>query len=84
MMDRITSIKIALPTMEDAKEFVALAADCPVEMDLRAGRYVVDAKSILGILSLGSREVLLLDIYGRAPEAFLEKLAPFMVQDDRP
>lgn len=83
-MDRITSVKIALPTMEDAKDFVALAGSCPVEMDLRAGRYVVDAKSILGILSLGRQEVLHLDIYGRAPEAFLEKLAPYMVQDDQP
>lgn len=35
----------------------------PYEMDLRAGRHVVDAKSILGIFSLDLSKPITLDVY---------------------
>ncbi len=34
------------------KEFVNIINKYPFDMDLRSGRYLVDAKSILGIFSL--------------------------------
>ena len=80
-MDQITTVKIILPTMEDAKSFVAVVARYPMEMDLRIGRYVVDAKSILGILSLGKQDILYLDVYGAVPERFLEDISAFIVTE---
>ena len=52
-------------------------------MDLRSGRYVVDAKSILGILSLGNRANILLDIYASECADFLEAIAAFRAESPK-
>ena len=46
------SIKISLEMAQKVKEFVSITQDCPYEILLKSGKYVVDAKSILGIFSL--------------------------------
>ena len=76
-MTDLTTVSISLGSMEQAKQFVAIASRFPYEMDLRSGRYVVDAKSILGILSLGNRTNILLDIYASECSEFLEAIAAF-------
>lgn len=46
---------IKLNSIENAKEFCKIAGSTPykdIEIDLQCGRYVIDAKSILGILSV--------------------------------
>ena len=39
-------------TPADAKEFVNIAGGCDFDIDISYNRYVVDAKSILGVLGL--------------------------------
>ena len=46
------SIPIKLSFAEEVKTFVNVVNRYKYDMDLRAGRHVVDAKSILGIFSL--------------------------------
>ncbi|MCI9291548.1 MAG: HPr family phosphocarrier protein [Clostridia bacterium] len=46
------SISLLLNTTESVKSFVNVISQYDFDMDLRCGRYVVDAKSILGIFSL--------------------------------
>lgn len=46
------SVRISLQMASQVKRFVALVQNYPFEIDLRSDRYVVDAKSILGIFSL--------------------------------
>ena len=46
------SVQISLQMAQKVKEFVAITQDCPYEILLKSGKYVVDAKSILGIFSL--------------------------------
>ena len=47
------TVTIRLTMMTDnVKNFVRLVNRYPYDMDLRSGRYVVDAKSIMGIFSL--------------------------------
>jgi len=46
------SVNIRLSLAENVKTFVNVVNRYPYDMDLRAGRHVVDAKSILGIFSL--------------------------------
>lgn len=47
------TVTIRLTMMTDnVKNFVSLVNRYPYDMDLRSGRYVVDAKSILGIFSI--------------------------------
>ena len=46
-------IMIKLDAIADVKDFVALVeSECTFPVDLCSGRYVVDAKSIMGIYSL--------------------------------
>ena len=69
--------RILLPTIDDAKMFVAAATQCDFDIDVYYNRVVIDAKSILGVLSLELRNVLTVQYDGEneAFEAFLEKMA---------
>ena len=46
------SVNIKLSLAENVKSFVNIVNRYAYDVDLRAGRHVVDAKSILGIFSL--------------------------------
>ena len=46
------SVKISLEMAQKVKEFVAVTQESECEIVLKSGKYVVDAKSILGIFSL--------------------------------
>lgn len=74
------SVKIKLDHAESVKRFVNLANDFPYDMDLRIGRHVVDAKSILGIFSLDLDKPIYLDIHSTDCEKILEKLNDFIVE----
>ena len=67
--------KIMLPTIEDAKAFVAAAAKCDFDIDVFYNRVVIYAKSILGVLSLDLRKVLTVRYSGQNQEfeMFLEE-----------
>ena len=69
--------RILLPTIDDAKMFVAAATLCDFDIDVYYNRVVIDAKSILGVLSLDLRNILTVQYDGEneAFEAFLEKMA---------
>ena len=69
--------RILLPTIDDAKMFVAAATQCDFDIDVYYNRVVIEAKSILGVLSLDLRNVLTVQYDGEneAFEAFLEKMA---------
>ena len=43
---------ISLNSINDVKEFVNIVSKYEFDVDLISGRYVVDAKSIMGIFSL--------------------------------
>ena len=47
-------IPVYLNNMTDAKHLVQIAEACKNDVDLICGRYVVDAKSMLGVFSLHS------------------------------
>ena len=67
--------RIFLPTIEDAKKFVEAASKCDFEIDIFYNRVIIDAKSILGVLSLDLTRVLTVEYDGENEEfeAFLEK-----------
>lgn len=50
--------KIRLPEIADAKDFVRAASKCDFDIDVFYNRVIIDAKSLLGVLSLDlSREL---------------------------
>lgn len=71
------SMYIRLNTIQDVRNFVNIvcAADC--DIDLASGRYIVDAKSIMGIFSLDLLSPILLTIHGEVKEEILTALKAF-------
>ena len=63
---------------EEVKEFVAAASKSAFDIDIYYNSYVVDAKSILGVLGLDLRRVLTVSINGYDPE-FEKYIAKFAV-----
>lgn len=50
---------IRINDVEEAKKLVSAAVKCPFDIDIVAkGKFFIDAKSILGVLSLGVEEPL--------------------------
>ena len=72
------SVMIRLSLVENVNKFVNVVSRYPFEMDLRAGRHVVDAKSILGIFSLDLSRPITLDIYSDDCDSLLEEIKPFV------
>ena len=71
------TVKISLNSIDKVKSFVNDITKFDYDFDLVSGRYVIDAKSILGVLSLDLRNILTVQYDGEneAFEAFLEKMA---------
>lgn len=74
------TVKINLGHAEDVKKFVTLVNDYPYDLDLRSGRHVVDAKSILGIFSLDLSKPVFLDINSNECDDILKALESFIVK----
>ncbi|OON90185.1 MAG: PTS sugar transporter [Candidatus Epulonipiscium fishelsonii] len=75
----MTSINITLNSIEKVKTFVNIITRYEGDFDLSGGRYVVDAKSIMGIFSLDLSKPLKLDIYDESSLFDLKKsLAEFI------
>ena len=75
------SVMIRLSLVENVNKFVNIVSRYPFEMDLRAGRHVVDAKSILGIFSLDLSRPITLDIYSDDCAELLREIEPFVTEE---
>ena len=60
--------KIKLNETKEVEEFVAAAGKCDFDIDIFYNRFVIDAKSILGILSMDLTKELTVKYYGENKE----------------
>ena len=69
--------KIKISSVDEAKEFVSKAVACDFDINVFYNRVIIDAKSILGVLSLDLTKVLTVEYDGENKEfeEFLEKTA---------
>ena len=69
--------KIKLNEFEDVKDFVRAAEKCSYDVDISYNRIVIDAKSLMGVLSLDLTRVLTVSYNGENQEfeEFLESKA---------
>ena len=72
------SVNIKLSLAENVKSFVNIVNRYAYDVDLRAGRHVVDAKSILGIFSLDLSKPITMEIYSDACDDLLSDVSPFL------
>lgn len=56
-------IAISLNSIDRVKNFVAITTKFDTDIDLVSGRYVIDAKSIMGIFSMDLSKPIILRIY---------------------
>ena len=69
--------KIRLKSVDEARAFVNAAMKCDYDINVFYNRVVIDAKSILGVMSLDFTKVLTVEYSGtnEAFETFLEELS---------
>ena len=74
------SVSILLKEAQNIKSLVSIINKYPYDIDLRSGRYVVDAKSILGIFSLDLSKPIELNIHSEGNvDEILSVLQPYIV-----
>ncbi len=75
------SVNISFKSFEKVQEFVNVITNCEGNFDLVSGRYLVDAKSIMGIYSLNLTNVLRLDIHNdEVADKVIPALKEFIVE----
>ena len=73
-------INIALRDMQSIREFVQAVVLLDYDVDLVQGRYIVDAKSIMGIFALDTLSPITLVAHTDCADDFFEKIAEFIVE----
>ena len=71
---------IKLSTIEDIRKFVEIVTRQDYDIDLSSGRYVVDAKSIMGIFSLDLMNPIELTAHGDDADALFKEIEKFIVE----
>ena len=75
------TVKISLNSIDNVKAFVNEVTKYDAEFDLVSGRYVIDAKSIMGIFSLDLSKPIDLNIHSENNiDEILAKLDEFIVK----
>ena len=71
------SVRISLQMASQVKAFVSVVQKYSYEIDFRSDRYVVDAKSILGIFSLDLSKPIVVEIHSDNCDDLLNELKQF-------
>lgn len=74
------TVQISLNSIDKVKSFVNAITQFDFDFDLISGRYVIDAKSIMGIFSLDLSKPIELAIHGESDlDDIMEVLKPYLV-----
>ena len=75
----MTTFNMLLGSINDVKDFVNTVSKYSFDVDLTSGRYVVDAKSIMGIFSLDLSEPIKVEVHADDCDSFMDELSRFIV-----
>ena len=80
----MSTIKISLDSIDKVKSFVNILAKFDCDFDLISGRYIIDAKSIMGIFSLDLSKPIDLEIHadGKDLDLVTRALSPYRIDED--
>ena len=76
----MVTVKVALSSINDVKNFVNIVSKYDFDIDLISDRYVVDAKSIMGIFSLDLTKTITVEAHADEATAFVDELKPYTVE----
>ena len=71
--------KVHLKSINEVKAFVRIVNEYPYDVDLSSGRYVVDAKSIMGIFSLDLTKPIDVEIHHNDCSDLKKRLQPYLI-----
>ena len=71
------TIKVKINSIGDVKNFVNIVSKYDFDIDLISDRYVVDAKSIMGIFSLDLTKPIEVQVHTDDADAISAELAPY-------
>lgn len=76
------TVRISLNSIDKVKSFVNDISRFDTDFDLVSGRYVIDAKSIMGIFSLDLSKPIELSIHSEENvDEILNTLKPYIIED---
>ena len=73
------TMQISLDSIDKVKSFVNIISKFDCDFDLVSGRYVIDAKSIMGIFSLDLSKPITLEVYEDNCDDLMEEIKPFII-----
>ncbi len=76
----MATAKIMLNSINDVKNLVNIVNKYDFDIDLISDRYVVDAKSIMGIFSLDLTKAITVEAHTEDTTAFLNDINPYIVK----
>jgi phosphotransferase system HPr-like phosphotransfer protein len=81
--NNMQTVQISLNSIDKVKNFVNSISKFDFDFDLVSGRYVIDAKSIMGIFSLDLSKPIDLNIHSEGAELqnVLDVLAPYLIEE---
>lgn len=75
------TFELMLGSINDVKDFVNIVSKYDFDVDLTSGRYVVDAKSIMGIFSLNLSKPIRVEVHSDDCDKFLNEVDRFVKKD---
>ena len=72
------TVDIKLSSIEDVRKFVDIVSKYDIDIDLSSGRYIVDAKSIMGIFSLDLLKPIKLTAHSDNTDELFAEIKPYM------
>ena len=73
------AFNIMLKSINDVKDFVNIVSKYDFDIDLSSGRYIVDAKSIMGIFSLDLSKPIRVEVHCEECGTFCDEIRNFIV-----
>lgn len=73
------TFNIMLKSINDVKDFVNIVNKYDFDIDLSSGRYIVDAKSIMGIFSLDLSKPIRVEVHMDECGSFCDEIKNFIV-----
>lgn len=74
------TFNILLKSINDVKDFVNIVNKYDFDVDLTSGRYVVDAKSIMGIFSLDLSKPIKVEVHSDNADEFINEIKSIIVE----
>ena len=79
-VDYMKTFNIILKSINDVKDFVNIVNKYDFDVDLTSGRYIVDAKSIMGIFSLDLSKPIKVEVHSDGFDVFFNEIKAFVIE----